>query len=224
MIGPRLAATPPHATMLAYITTDVVISPSLLRRLLADASDASFNAVTVDDHCSTNDTACLLASGHGPVIRAKKDIATFASALGEICRSLAWQIAADGEGATKVVQIDIRNARGAADARAIARGIANSPLVKCAMHGNDPNWGRIVSAAGYSAASFDPDRSVLRLQGTPVFRHGRPVPFNAAALSKRLAADRVLVDLDCGTGSGCATVYTCDLSREYIRINADYHT
>jgi glutamate N-acetyltransferase/amino-acid N-acetyltransferase len=224
MIGPRLAATPPHATMLAYITTDVAIAPSLLRRLLADATDASFNAVTVDDHCSTNDTVCLMASGHGPVIRAKKDIATFASALGEICRSLAWQIAADGEGATKVVQIDVRNAQAEADARAIARGIANSPLVKCAMHGNDPNWGRIVSAAGYSATSFDPDRSVLRLQGTPVFRHGRPVPFNAAALSKRLASDRVLVDLDCGNGSGCATVYTCDLSREYIRINADYHT
>jgi glutamate N-acetyltransferase/amino-acid N-acetyltransferase len=224
MIGPRLAATTSHATMLAYITTDVSIAPALLRGLLADASEASFNAVTVDDHCSTNDTVCVMASGRGPVIRTRKHIATFAGALGEVCRSLAWQIAADGEGATKVVQIDVRNAARPADAKSIARGIANSPLVKCAMHGNDPNWGRIISAAGYSASSFDPEQATLRLQGTPVFRRGRPLPFSAAALSKRLAADRVLVDLDCGTGSASATVYTCDLSREYIRINADYHT
>jgi glutamate N-acetyltransferase/amino-acid N-acetyltransferase len=202
----------------------VAIAPALLRRLLVDASEASFNAVTVDDHCSTNDTVCLMASGHGPLVRAKSDIAKFAAALDDVSRSLAWQIAADGEGATKVVQIDVRNAPRESDAKSIARGIANSPLVKCAMHGNDPNWGRIVSAAGYSSVRFDPDKSVLRLQGTTVFRRGRPVPFDATALSKTLAADRVLVDLDCGAGTASATVYTCDLSSEYVHINADYHT
>jgi glutamate N-acetyltransferase/amino-acid N-acetyltransferase len=224
MIGPRLALTPPSATMLAYLTTDVAIAPPLLRRLLMNASDASFNAVTVDDHCSTNDTVCVMASGLGPAVRTKAEIAKFTAALDEVSRSLAWQIAADGEGATKVVQIDVRNAPRDADAKSIARGIANSPLVKCAMHGNDPNWGRIVSAAGYSSPRFDPDKSTLRLQGTAVFRRGRPLPFNAAALSKALASDRVLVDLDCGTGSSSATVYTCDLSSEYVHINADYHT
>jgi glutamate N-acetyltransferase/amino-acid N-acetyltransferase len=222
MIGPRVSVL--HATMLAYLTTDVAISPTLLRRLLAAANEKSFNSVTVDDHCSTNDTVCLLASGHGPAVRTEAEIAKFAAALNEVCRSLAWQIAADGEGATKVVQIDVRGAAGESDAKAIARGIANSPLVKCAMHGNDPNWGRIVSAAGFSSEKFNPDTSVLKLQGTTVFRKGRPVVFDAGTLSKSLAADRVLVDLHCGSGRGEATVYTCDLSREYIRINADYHT
>ncbi len=229
MIGPRMALPgadkSPHATMLAYLTTDAGIAAPLLRRLMARASDDSFNAVTVDDHTSTNDTACVLASGAGGVkIDSPRAVQTFTSALNEVCRSLAYQIAADGEGATKVVKIIVKSARTLDDARRIARAIANSPLVKCAMHGNDPNWGRIVSAAGLCGAAFDPDRAVLNLQGTPVFRNGTPVRFDAEKTSRSLKADEVVIELACRLGKSEATCWTCDLSREYITINADYHT
>jgi len=222
MIGPRMG--PPHATMLAYLTTDARIPSRALQKVLNAASDASFNAVTVDDHTSTNDTAAILASGYGASIDTPKKLAGFAAQLDEVCQSLAYQIAKDGEGATKVVKIVISGAASLADARAIARAIANSPLVKCAMHGNDPNWGRIVSAAGLCGAKFDPDRAVLTLQGTAVFRHGTPLRFDAEKVSAALKAPEVLVDLTCGLGKHAATVWTCDLSKDYVTINADYHT
>jgi glutamate N-acetyltransferase/amino-acid N-acetyltransferase len=228
MIGPRLALSggkPLHATMLAYLTTDATVPAALLRKLLAAASEASFNAVTVDDHTSTNDTACLLASGASvAAIDSPAAAKRFTAALNEVCQSLAYQIAADGEGATKVVTITVRNARDEASARAIARAIANSPLVKCAMNGNDPNWGRIVSAAGLAGVPFDPDRSALTLQGTPVFRAGQPLKFDAEKVSRSLAAPEVKVILDCRLGKGEATCWTCDLSKDYVTINADYHT
>jgi glutamate N-acetyltransferase/amino-acid N-acetyltransferase len=222
MIGPRLG--PPQATMLAYLTTDALIAPPLLRRLLLPAVDESFNCVTVDDHCSTNDTVAILASGASEARVGPGQAKAFATALAEVCRNLAYQIAADGEGATKVVSIAVRRARTPAEARVIARTIANSPLVKCAMHGNDPNWGRIVSAAGQAPARFDPDRAVLSLQGTKVFARGRPLAFDAAAVSKALAAAEVKVLLDCGLGSATSVCWTCDFSRQYVAINADYHT
>jgi glutamate N-acetyltransferase/amino-acid N-acetyltransferase len=144
--------------------------------------------------------------------------------IDEVCRALAYQIAADGEGATKVVAITVRRAKSEPVARQIARAIANSPLVKCAMNGNDPNWGRIVSAAGLAGVPFDPDRCTLKLQRTAVFRGGRPLTFDAAQVSQSLAAPEVEVDLDCNAGPASATVWTCDLSKEYVAINADYHT
>ncbi len=228
MIGPRMAVgpkRPKHATMLAYLTTDAAAPASVLRTLLARSADASFNAVTVDDHASTNDTAAVLASGTGGVrLNTPAAVDKFAAALAEVCQSLAYQIAADGEGATKVVKIAVTGAATPAAANAIARAIANSPLVKCAMNGNDPNWGRIVSAAGFAGVPFDPDRSTLRLQGTVVFKAGQPVPFDAAAASASLRAPEVVAELACGLGKGAATVWTCDLSKEYVTINADYHT
>jgi glutamate N-acetyltransferase / amino-acid N-acetyltransferase len=228
MIGPRLSLDggkkPLHATMLGYLTTDAKISSAALRKLLDSSSRRSFNNVTVDDHASTNDTAAILASGLGAAIDSPKALSSFGKALDEVCQSLAYQIAADGEGATKVVKIIVRNAATESDATAMARAIANSPLVKCAMHGNDPNWGRIVSAAGFAGAKFDADRSVLTLQGTVVFRHGTPSHFDRATASKSLDAKDVSVDLNCRLGDKSATVWTCDLSREYITINADYHT
>ncbi len=223
MIGPRLAV--PHATMLAYLTTDAKISGPLLRRLLQESADNSFNAVTVDDQTSTNDTACALASGASNVrIDGPKAVKTFAAALSEVCQSLAYQIAADGEGATKVVAIKVVGAKNPQAARVIARSIANSPLVKCAMHGNDPNWGRILCAAGMVGQPFDPAKAVLTLQETVVFRKGQPVSYDAAKVSKAMNAPEVNVVLDCKLGRASATCWTCDLSREYIRINADYHT
>jgi glutamate N-acetyltransferase/amino-acid N-acetyltransferase len=223
MIGPRMAL--PQATMLAYLTTDAAIAPRLLRKMLARACDISFNAVTIDDHASTNDTCAILASGLSEArIESTRALKTFAAALEEVCQSLAVQIAADGEGATKLVKVVVKSAASDAAAVAIARSIANSPLVKTAMNGNDPNWGRIVSAAGYAGVAFDPDRCVLNLQGIPVFRHGTPLGFNAVMLSRKLKAPEVEVVLECRLGPAQAVCWTCDLSKEYITINADYHT
>jgi glutamate N-acetyltransferase/amino-acid N-acetyltransferase len=225
MIGPNMAPGVPHATMLAYLTTDAGISAAALRKLLAEAADRSFNAVTVDDHTSTNDTCAILASGmSGAKVNSPRALKAFAGALDEVCQSLAYQIAADGEGATKVVKITVTSAADEAAAKKIARAIANSPLVKCAMHGNDPNWGRIVSAAGYAGVKFDPSKCVLKLQGVEVFRHGTPVEFNGEALSKKLGKGEVEVGLECRMGQATATCWTCDLSKDYVSINADYHT
>jgi glutamate N-acetyltransferase/amino-acid N-acetyltransferase len=173
---------------------------------------------------STNDTAAILASGLGPALNSRRLIESFAAAMDEVCQSLAYQIAADGEGATKVVRINVRQAKTPADAKLIARAIANSPLVKCAMNGNDPNWGRIVSAAGMCGAAFDPDKTELKLQDTTVFKSGRPMPFDASSVGKSLASKEVVVDLNCRLGKSAATVWTCDLSKDYVTINADYHT
>ncbi len=226
MIGPRLALKPSlHATMLAYVTTDAEIAPLLLRKLMAQAAEKSFNAVTVDDQTSTNDTAAILASGmSGAKISDGAGAKRFAAALTEVCQSLAIQIAADGEGASKVVAITVRSAASEAAAKIIARSIANSPLVKCAMHGNDPNWGRILCAAGMVGQPFAQEKCVLRLQNTRVFAKGRPLTFDAAKLSAELNAKQVQVVLDCHLGKGEATCWTCDLSQEYVAINADYHT
>ena len=221
MIGPRLAL---HATMLAYLTTDAKISAPILRKLIQRTAELSFNAVTVDDHASTNDTAAILASGLGANIGSSTEIKKFADGLNEVCQSLAYQIAADGEGATKVVRIEVTGAKSESDAKKIARTIANSPLVKCAMNGNDPNWGRIISAAGYAGAAFDAEKSELKLQGVPVFRRGQPVAFNVELVSHSLHDPEVHVHLSCGLGKSRATCWTCDLSKEYVTINADYHT
>lgn len=223
MIGPRLAV--PHATMLAYLTTDVQIPVPLLRKLLQHAVDRSFNAVTVDDQTSTNDTAAILASGCSNLrINNPASAKAFASALNDVCQSLAYQIAADGEGATKVVVITVEKAASSSDANLIARSIANSPLVKCAMNGNDPNWGRIICAAGQTPARFNPAKCALKIQDATVFRKGAPAPFDPATVSKALHAPEVKVLLTCNLGNASASCYTCDLSKGYVTINADYHT
>jgi glutamate N-acetyltransferase / amino-acid N-acetyltransferase len=231
MIGPRMSVKSgslrgKHATMLAYLTTDAKFASGAgLSKMLQIATDRSFNNVTVDDHASTNDTCAILASGASGVSIPVGSIAKkFLDALNEVCQSLAYQIAADGEGANKVVAITVRGAKNDKDARAIARAIANSPLVKCAMNGNDPNWGRIVSAAGMCGAAFDPDKAILTLQNAIVFRRGTPMSFDASAVSNSLNAPEVTVDLQCNLGKSTATVWTCDLSKDYVTINADYHT
>lgn len=228
MIGPRMAVSGmavPQATMLAYILTDAAVPSAVLRKLLKQSVDRSFNCVTIDNHMSTNDTAVLMASGYSEArIMATDNARKLLDALNDVTTSLSKQIAADGEGATQTITVRVRAAGSDADARKIARAIADSPLVKCAFHGRDPNWGRIVSAAGMCGAKFSPHKAKLTLAGTVVYRNGRPVPFDAAAVSKALNAKEVLADLHCGTGTGEATVWTCDFSKEYVSINADYHT
>lgn len=223
MIGPNMAV--PQATMLAYLLTDAVVPSALLRKLLKQSVDRSFNCVTIDNHMSTNDTAVLMASGYSEArLTSAADQKKFLGALDDLTTSLAKQIAADGEGATQTVTVRVRAAASAKDANLIARSIANSPLVKCAFHGRDPNWGRIVSAAGMCGAKFNPDKAKLTLAGTVVYRNGKPLAFDGAAVSKAMAAKEVAADLHCGAGTGEATVWTCDFSKEYVTINADYHT
>lgn len=222
MIAPNLA------TMLAFLTTDVAISPPLLDAALRRAVDVSFNCLSVDGDTSTNDACVLFASGAAgnPEIAGEHepDFALFANAVSRVCVHLARQIARDGEGATKLVTIRVAGAPTTVDARRVAKTIAESPLVKCALFGNDPNWGRILAAAGRAGVSFDPGQATAHLAGTLIFAHGRPAPFDAQSLSRAMATDEVAIAVDLGAGLASATVYTCDLSYDYVRINAEYHT
>jgi glutamate N-acetyltransferase/amino-acid N-acetyltransferase len=214
MIGPRLA------TMLGVVLTDAAIEPADAQRLLRAAAETSFNCVSVDGHMSTNDTVLLLANG-----AAGGSLEAFGAALTAACESLAWEIADDGEGATHVLRIEVRGCASREDARTVARAIADSPLVKTAVHGADPNWGRIVSAAGYAGVRFDPAAVRLRLNGTLLFEAGAPVRFDGDAVSAAIKASReTLIELDVGSGPGQIRFYSSDLTADYVHLNADYHT
>jgi len=215
MIHPRMA------TMLAFVMTDAAAAPARLQRLTAAAAARTFNRISVDGDTSTNDTLFVLANGAaGPVAEAR-----LAKALEEVMGELAVAIAGDGEGARKLVKIEVQGARNEAQAETLARAIANSPLVKTAIAGGDPNWGRILSAAGASGASFDPARATIILNAVTVCRRGVAADFDEEALGRSLASARQ-VDLRLLLGAGRARVrfYTCDLTEEYVRINASYRT
>ncbi len=220
MIGPRLA------TMLGVVLVDAPIEPADAQRLLADAAEETFNCVSVDGHMSTNDTVLLLANGAagGPPLTGD-GLTAFGRALHDVCRTLAREMADDGEGATHVMRIEVTGAASRDAARQIARTIADSPLVKTAVHGADPNWGRIVSAAGYSGIAFDPAAVELRLNGTLLFRSGAPVPFDADAVSASVKENReTRIDLVVGSGPGKIVFFSSDLTADYVHLNADYHT
>ena len=222
MIAPNMA------TMLAFLTTDLAISPALLQTALTQAVSVSFNCLTVDGDTSTNDMCVLLASGaaqNAPLDNADApEFAAFTGALTQVCVHLAREVARDGEGATKLVTVNVQGAANDADARKIAKTIAESPLVKTALFGNDPNWGRILAAAGRAGVNFDPNQTTAHLAGTLIFWHGTPAAFDGPALSQAMAAKEIEIALDLGGGPGRATVYTCDFSYDYIKINAEYHT
>ncbi len=220
MIAPSLA------TMISVITTDADIAPSLLYRTFKAAVSETFNAVTVDSDQSTSDTAVVMASGlSGARITAgTSSHRKFAAALGEVCLALALSTARDGEGATKLIQVHVKSAASKSDAAAAAKSVANSPLFKCAIHGRDPNWGRIVMAVGKSAAKVDLDKLSVTIGATRVFAKGRPVKFSHRAVRDYLKSDTVDVEIGMGLGREEFTAYTCDLSDVYITINADYHT
>lgn len=221
MIAPRMA------TMLGYITTDAAISPALLRAALADIAELTFNSITVDGHTSTNDTVAVLASGlagHPRIGRRDAAFAKFAAALKDVCYSLGEQVVRDGEGATKLVRVIITGAATEADARKAARAIAESPLAKCALHGGDPNWGRFTSAAGYSGARCNFAKMTCSVGRTVIFRNGQPTSADVAQVAKLMKADAVDVTVGLGAGKASATMLTCDLSKEYVSINADYTT
>lgn len=220
MIGPNLA------TMLALVMTDAKLDMKAAEAGLKDAVDESFNCISVDGHTSTNDTVLLLANGAagGPELSGTS-LAKFQATLVEVCEDLAQSIPADGEGATHLITVEVHGSRTRKDAVRVAKTIADSPLVKTAIAGADPNWGRIVSAAGYSGVPFDPARVSLLVNGILLYEHGVPVEFDAEAVSESIKTDRdTSVVLILEEGEQSARFWTTDLTAEYVRLNADYHT
>ncbi len=220
MIGPQLV---PHATMLVYLFTDLDATPAQLQSVLAPAVETSFNSISIDGDMSTNDTVLLLASGRSNVQATDKVLGAFAEALRLVCESLAHQIVDDGEGVTHVITLEITGARNDAEAKQIARTIARSPLCKTAWSSADPNWGRLLSAAGYAGVPFDPAHVSVNIAGLPVFAHGVRSPhFDKTATHAAMSTRDYTIALDLGQGPGRTRFLTCDLTQEYVSINADY--
>jgi glutamate N-acetyltransferase/amino-acid N-acetyltransferase len=217
---------PLMATMLGFVTTDADIAPALLHRVLASVVDRTFNAITVDGECSTNDTVLALASGaSGVTIGGGGGEDALIAGLEAVCRELALMIVRGGEGATKLVAVRVTGAASAAAAKQAARTVANSPLVKTAVHGGDPNWGRLVAATGRSGVPFDLGHARVRIGPAVLFRDGQPFDGEAPRAAEYLRGTDIDIEIDLGTGGPHeGTVWTCDLSAEYVRINGEYRT
>lgn len=218
---------PNMATMLAFLTTDAPLDLAFLRRELRLAADRSFNLVSVDGDTSPSDTMLLFANGAAggePIDNASAMAGAFVEALNELCTHLAKEIARDAEGATRLMTITVRGAATDDDARRLVRAISTSYLVKTAVHGADPNWGRIVSVVGRSDVAYDEPNVRVSICGTPVFERLRPTNFDEADLSARMRGNEVTIEVDLGAGEAFATGWGCDLSAEYVSINADYTT
>jgi glutamate N-acetyltransferase/amino-acid N-acetyltransferase len=223
MIEPRMA------TMLAFLATDAAVTPAYLRRLWREVAEETFNRVTVDGETSTSDSAVILANGAAgaPAIRSLRSpgAAALRAALLEVAGDLARQLARDGEGATKLVTVDVQGARSDAEAELAARRIANSLLVKTALFGGDPNWGRILQTIGAGRVRLDLARTEVRLGGVAVFRRGASTGTAARARAgRRMRAPEIEIAVRLGAGRGRCRIWTCDLSYDYVRVNADYTT
>jgi glutamate N-acetyltransferase/amino-acid N-acetyltransferase len=216
---------PNMATMLGFLATDAAIAPELLQTLLSEANRNSFNAITVDGDTSTNDMVAILASGAGAeVVAGSKDEALFSAALQSLMTLLAKLIVIDGEGATKLVEITVKGAVSNEEAELAARTIANSSLVKTAIHGEDANWGRIIAAAGRSGARFSEDELELWFNEMPILKKGLITDFSEDEAAIILAQPSYSITLSLGNGSGSATLWSCDLSKEYVEINGSYRS
>ena len=216
---------PMMATMLGFVTTDAQVEPGLLQRALKAAADDTFNAISVDGECSTNDCVFVLANGASGVTLTDDDYPVLVSALRKVCEPLAVDIVRGGEGATKLITIRVTGAKTNEDARATARAIANSPLVKTAVHGGDPNWGRLVAVAGRATRTLVLDRATVRIGPVELFSNGAPFDERAAEAADYLRGKEIDLHVDLGTGGpGEARMWSCDLSADYVRINADYRT
>lgn len=213
---------PNMATMLGFVMTDAALDPATLQRALKTAVDGSFNSISVDGDTSTNDTVLLLASGK--LENAKADTSDFQRALNAVCRDLAWMIVRDGEGATRVMELVVRGARTERDARLAAHAVATSPLVKTALHGGDPNWGRILAALGRSGARFSVKRVSLAAGNVKLVVDGEPAAYREKDAAKVFARERVPITLDLGGGNASAVVLSSDLGHDYVSLNADYRS
>jgi glutamate N-acetyltransferase / amino-acid N-acetyltransferase len=215
---------PMMATMLGFVTTDASISQPLLDRALRDVVNDTFNAITVDGECSTNDTVMLLANGASGARIGDDNYGAFVDALRSVCLELALGIVRGGEGATKLVTVTVTGAASVEDARRAAKAIANSPLVKTAIHGGDPNWGRLIAVAGRAGVAFELAAAAVTIGSTVLFKDGAPHDENAPRAAEYLKGKEIAVSVDLGAGGASSTVWTCDLSADYVRINADYRT
>ncbi len=225
--GVKLSAAPRHATMLCFVSTDAVITPAALRDALEGAVTKTFNTITIDGDMSTNDMVLVLANGmaqNKKIVEKTKEFRVFTKALETIFLALAKQMIRDAEGATKFMEIVVKNASSREDARRVSKSVASSNLVKCAAFGSDPNWGRIAAAVGYSGAHVDPWRMVIFLGKESVLRNGGRVKQNAAVLNRIFAQKNIKITVDLGLGKFSATSYTCDFSTNYVRINSAYRT
>ena len=218
---------PNMATMLCYITTDLNIEQSLLQKALSTCVEKSFNMISVDGDMSTNDTVVVLANGlagNKKITEENADYDIFCSNLMALCVELAKEITADGEGASKFLTINVKGAKSFADAKTVGMAVANSPLVKTAFFGEDPNWGRVICAVGYSGADMVPEKTVVKFGGITIFDCGVGAQYDNEALVKVMREDDIVIDIELNLGDSDATVWTCDLSYEYVKINGEYHT
>ena len=218
MIAPKMA------TMLAFITTDAIIDPAALQACLTRVVDATFNCITVDGDTSTNDMVIALANGASGVQITDEALQPFEQGLYRVCEYLATRIVKDGEGASRIFEVRVLGAANADAARQIARTIAESQLVKTAIHGGDPNWGRVLAATGRSGVPVDLNRARLYLQGTLVFENGCPTEYNEQALVEEMQTDEIVLELHLGEGDSAARFWSSDLTAEYVQINAHYRT
>jgi glutamate N-acetyltransferase/amino-acid N-acetyltransferase len=216
---------PNMATMLGFLTTDARVAPAVLDRALRESGRDTFNAITVDGECSTNDSLFALASGASGVTIDEDLYPALTEAFLAVSKELALGIVRGGEGATKLISVHVRDARSVDEARQVARTIANSPLVKTAVHGADPNWGRIVAAAGRAGVAFDVQRATVRVGRILLFENGLPHDDDAPRAAEHLKGKEIQIEVSLGTGGHqSATIWTCDLSAEYVRINGEYRT
>jgi glutamate N-acetyltransferase / amino-acid N-acetyltransferase len=215
---------PMMATMLGFLTTDAAVPHAVLDRALREVVHDTFNAITVDGECSTNDCVMLLANGASGVGVDDTSYQAFVDALREVSLELALGIVRGGEGATKLVKVTVTGAASRPEARQAAKAIANSPLVKTAIHGGDPNWGRLVAVAGRAGVAFELSRAAVTIGTVVLFKDGQPHDEAAPEAAKHLQGSDVTVSVDLGSGSASSTVWTCDLSAEYVRINGEYRT
>lgn len=218
---------PDMATLLCFLTTDAAVDIAFLDKALREAVDISFNMVSVDGDTSTNDMALVMANGKAgnELIKENSPLASaFSEALKEVCIRLAREIARDGEGATKLIEVAVKHAVSLADARLVARTIVCSPLVKTAVHGCDPNWGRVITAAGYSGAEISPGKLGLEIGGIRLVKDGCPVTFKHDDVVRSLSGPEVSIVLDLNLGDAAAVAWGCDMSEEYVTINSEYTT
>ena len=218
---------PNMATMLCYITTDIAIDQPLLQKAVSGCVEKSFNMISVDGDMSTNDMVIVLANGeanNAKITEENADYQIFFDKLMMLCTELAKQIAADGEGASKFLTINVKGAKSFADAKTVGMAIANSPLVKTAFFGEDPNWGRVICAVGYSGADMVPEKTVVKFGGITIFANGTGATYDEKALAHVMKQKDIVIDIELNMGQEDATVWSCDLSYEYVKINGEYHT
>ena len=218
---------PNMATMLCFITTDAAIDAKLLQQALSEIVEVSFNMISVDGDMSTNDMVVVLANGaagNAKITEKNADYEVFYNTLKDMCQGLSRKIASDGEGATKFLTVNVKGTKSFADAKTIAMSVAKSPLVKTAFFGEDPNWGRVICAVGYAGIPMEPEKTVVKFGGIPVYANGLGVDFDEEKLRGIMAEHDIVIDIDMGLGDAEATVWTCDFSYEYVKINGEYHT